>query len=226
MSDNSFGNKQVLAKNLRRYMEIYDIDRTKMANDLDIKYTTLTDWCNGHSYPHIDKIELMANYFNVTKADLIEDVNFSKNNKLDSMNKKQVVRIPVLGRIPAGMPLEAVEDRFTVDYEEVPVEWMSNDREYFALRIVGDSMEPQYNEGDIVVFQKTCEFNSGQDCVVRINGSDATFKRVTKKSNGILLSPLNLNNSSEYYPHMYTAQDIQEMPVEIIGVAKKLIKYL
>lgn len=219
------GNRQVLAKNLNKYMEIKNVDRMKVANDLDIKYTTLTDWCKGNNYPHIDKIEMLANYFGITKADLIEDIVFDNDSKLASMEKK-VIRVPLLGKIPAGMPIEAIEDQYTIDFEEVPADWCKGNKEYFALRITGDSMEPQYNDGDTVVFLKTSDFTSGQDCCVRINGCDATFKRVSIKDNGIMLTPLNLDNSSGFMPRIYTPNEISSLPVEILGVAKKLIKYL
>lgn len=70
MSD--LGNKEIMARNIKRYMSLNDIDRNQMCHDLNIKYTTLCDWLNGNTYPRIDKIELMANYFHITKADLVE----------------------------------------------------------------------------------------------------------------------------------------------------------
>ena len=67
------GNKQLMAKNISRLMKENNIDRKKLSNDLKVKYTTLSDWINAKTYPRIDKIELLADYFNVTKADLVED---------------------------------------------------------------------------------------------------------------------------------------------------------
>ncbi len=219
------GNKEILARNLNKYMSINNIDRTKIANDLGIKYTTLTDWCNGNSYPHIDKIEMLANYFGINKSDLIEDISWDRNTRLANMEKK-VVRVPLLGKIPAGMPIEAIEDEYTIDFEEVPADWTRGQKEYFALKIVGDSMEPEYKDGDTVVFLRTSECTSGQDCCVRVNGCDATFKRVTIRDDGIMLSPLNLNNSTGFLPRIYSKEEIERLPVEILGVAKKIVKYL
>ena len=54
-------------------MDSRGIDRNKLCADLGFKYTTLTDWLKGNTYPRIDKIEMMANYFGVEKSDLIED---------------------------------------------------------------------------------------------------------------------------------------------------------
>lgn len=60
---NHLGNKEIMAKNIQRYMDKYGVDRRKLSNDLDIRYTTLTDWLKAKTYPRIDKIELLANYF-------------------------------------------------------------------------------------------------------------------------------------------------------------------
>ena len=73
MSD--LGNKEVFSENLRYYMESRSKDRNQVCKDLDIKYTTFTDWYNGNKYPRIDKIELLANYFSIQKSDLIEKHN-------------------------------------------------------------------------------------------------------------------------------------------------------
>lgn len=67
------GNKEIFAKNLKYYMNYYQKDRNKICDDLNIPYTTFTDWYNATTYPRIDKIELLANYFNIKKSDLIEN---------------------------------------------------------------------------------------------------------------------------------------------------------
>ena len=69
----NLGNKKIMAENITYYMDKYNKTRKDMCAALGVKYTTFTDWVKGNSYPRIDKIELMANYFGVTKADLVED---------------------------------------------------------------------------------------------------------------------------------------------------------
>lgn len=69
----NLGNKEIMAKNIRRFMELKGKDRNDICIDLGFKYTTFTDWINGNTYPRIDKIEMMANYFGITKADLVEE---------------------------------------------------------------------------------------------------------------------------------------------------------
>lgn len=70
MSD--LGNKEIFSNNLRKYMELNGKDRKDIAKDLEVSYSTFTDWVNGNSYPRIDKIEKLANYFGIEKSDLIE----------------------------------------------------------------------------------------------------------------------------------------------------------
>lgn len=67
------GNKEIMSKNIKHYMELNNKTRNDMCEALGVKYTTFTDWVNGNVYPRIDKIELMANYFGIEKSDLIED---------------------------------------------------------------------------------------------------------------------------------------------------------
>ena len=71
MSD--LGNKGIMAKNIRRYMNTFNVTQTEICNTLGIKMPTFSDWVNAKTYPRIDKIELMANYFGISKADLVED---------------------------------------------------------------------------------------------------------------------------------------------------------
>lgn len=69
------GNKEIMANNIQYYMDMYQKTRQDMCDALGVKYTTFTDWVKGNSYPRIDKIELMANYFGISKADLVEERN-------------------------------------------------------------------------------------------------------------------------------------------------------
>lgn len=71
MSD--LGNKEIMAENIQYYMDKFNLTRNDMCSAIGVKYTTFTDWVNGNSYPRIDKIELMANYFGINKSDLIEN---------------------------------------------------------------------------------------------------------------------------------------------------------
>ena len=207
MSD--LGNKEIFSKNLRYYMTINNKTRIDLCRDLDFKYTTFTDWYNGNIYPGIDKIEKIANYFRIEKSDLIEDSEKRKN----SVNSAVVF---IYGSIPAGVPMECIED--IIDTEEIPADMLKGGKQYFGLKVKGNSMEPEYIDGDIIILEKIEDCESGQDCVVMVNGNSGTFKRVFKNENGIILQPLN----SEYQPMIYTNEQIESLPVKVIGKAVEL----
>ena len=143
------GNKEVMAKNISKYMRINNVDRTQLSKDLKVKYTTLSDWINAKTYPRIDKIELLANYFNVTKADLVEDDSNEKNQTLETLPVK---KIPVVSQISEGLPIYSEEN--LVDYIYFSIEKLSDDKEEFGLKVSGDSMNKVFDEGDVVVIKK------------------------------------------------------------------------
>lgn len=129
----------------------------------------------------------------------------------------RIVRVPVLGLVPAGIPIEAIED--IVDWEEIPAALCSGDREYFGLRVKGDSMYPDYLDGDTIIVRKTPAFESGDVCVVYVNGFDATLKRVKVDESGAwTLIPRN----PEYPPKTYSAREVQTVPVSVAGVVVEL----
>lgn len=122
------------------------------------------------------------------------------------------LRVPILGTIPAGIPIEAIQE--VLDWEELPLEMARGGKEYFGLRVNGDSMSPKYEDGDTIILRKqdTCE--SGQDCAVMVNTDDATFKRVRISDSGIALMPIN----PAYEPRFFSNQEVVDLPVRIIGV--------
>ena len=204
----ALGNKEVMASNIKRYMDLCNKDRNDVCKDLNIKYTTFTDWINAKTYPRIDKIELMANYFNVSKADLVEEY-------IPNTHTSKSVTINVLGRVAAGIPIEAVEN--IIDTEEISLE-MARTGEFFGLQIHGDSMEPRIYDGDVVIVRQQEDAESGEIVIALVNGSDATCKRLIKYAQGISLMSLN----SKYEPMMFTNKDIEEKPVKIIGKVVEL----
>ena len=208
MSD--LGNKEIFAKNLNYYMSINKKSRVDVCRDLDIPYSTFTDWCNGNIYPRIDKIEMLANYFDMKKSDLVESKSNEQGNGINS------AIVFVYGTIPAGIPMECIED--ILDTEEISADMLKGGKQYFGLKIKGDSMEPDYLDGDVIIFQKQDDCENGDDCVVMVNGNDGTFKRVFKNENGIILQPLN----NKYQPMIYSNEQIETLPVKILGVFEEL----
>ena len=131
---------------------------------------------------------------------------------------KRIVKIPVLGSIKAGTPIEAQED--VLEYINIPEDWTRGGKKFYGLYISGDSMYPDYKEKDIVIFEQSSDTDkaNNKDCAVMVNGFDATFKRVNISENGIMLTPLNANNSDGYQPTFYSIEQIMNLPVKIIGI--------
>lgn len=70
---NTEENKQIMARNIKRFMDQKGVTNQQICDALDFKYTTFMDWIKGVTYPRIGKVEAMANYFGCEKSDLIED---------------------------------------------------------------------------------------------------------------------------------------------------------
>lgn len=202
---NNLGNKAVMAENIKFYMQIHEENRKDLSKLFDVPYTTLCDWINGKTYPRIDKIELMARHWGIEKADLVEPPRQKKNKFI----------IPVLGKVAAGYPIEAVEN--IIDYEEIS-EAMARQGEFFALRIQGGSMQPKFSEGDVVIVRKQETVDNGDIAIIMVNGDEATIKKVQRFDGGINLIPTN----PAYNIITYTNKEIIDLPVKCLGKVVEL----
>lgn len=120
------------------------------------------------------------------------------------------IRIPVLGRVAAGIPIDAIEE--VIDLEDISAD-VAGDGEYFGLQIKGHSMEPKISDGDVVIVRRQPDVDSGDIAVVLVNGDDATVKRIKKSPQGVTLIPSN----PAYEPMYYTNAEIESLPVQILG---------
>ena len=180
--------------------------------------STVRKWESGEiANMRRDKIALLAKALHVDPATLMGWENKPAHADAIPVEKKSSpIRVPVLGSIPAGIPIEAIQD--ILDWEELPASMGKGGAEYFALQVKGDSMYPNYLDGDVLIFRRQETCNSGQDCAVMVNGDDATFKRVKIGEKGITLQPLN----PAYDPMYFTREECAEIPVRIIGVVVEL----
>lgn len=134
----------------------------------------------------------------------------------DEVDKKaDSVRIPVYGRVAAGIPLEAITD--IEDYEEIPAA-MAAQGDYLALTIRGDSMEPRIKDGDVVIVRKQEDVADGEIGVVLVNGEDAVCKKIKKTPEGVML----ISNNPKYDPLYFTAAEVISLPVTVLGKVVEL----
>lgn len=108
---------------------------------------------------------------------------------IDVYEKEKMINIPFLGRISAGQPIEAIEDRETI---AIPQSRVSRSGEFYALRVVGDSMiDENIYSGDIVLAKHQDTANNGDKVVALIDGYEATLKKFYKERGHIRLQPAN-----------------------------------
>lgn len=185
---------------IKQLRKLNNMTQKELADKLSLTPKAISFYEKEQRFPSKDILLKMSKIFEVS-------IDYILGN--DSQETKGIM-IPVLGRVSAGIPLETVTD--ILDYEEIPKEWASKG-EYFALKIKGDSMFPRIVENDVVIVKKQSDVDSGDIGVVLINGEDATVKKIKTVDSGIFLIPLN----QLYEPIFYTNEDIEKLPISILG---------
>lgn len=204
--------------NLKYLREKNNLSQSKLAEKIGVNQTTIARWEDDNRIPTIYNAVDIANALNVPLPHLLGiDLRIDNSEIVDISS--DTIQIPVLGTIKAGIAIEAQEN--IIEYIDIPKDWTKGNKQYYGLQISGDSMFPKYQEKDIVIFLQTNDYESAnkKDCAVMVNGFDATFKNITITDNGITLVPLNINNSDNYQPTFYDKEQIEQLPVKIIGIA-------
>lgn len=181
-----------------------------LAKRINISESTISQYRSGYAEPKTDRLQKIAEALSVNPAWLlgidvpmvIQDLSYESPNK--------GVKINVVGRVAAGIPIEAIEN--IIDTEEIP-ESMAKCGEYFGLRVQGDSMTPRICDGDTVIVRRQDDAETDQVVIALINGNDATCKRLMKFDGGISLISFN----PAYPPMIFTNEQIEKLPVRIIG---------
>ena len=171
----------------------------------------------GFIVPDAQMISRFAILFNTTPDYLIGQ----SDDPAVPINDKTGVKIKVFGDVAAGIPIDQI-DNFDPDdpdaWEEIN-RWTAKNGTYFALKIKGDSMNPRFLNGDIVIVRQQPTAETGEIAVVAVERETATCKKISwDKSGGLMLLPLNPN----FTPSYYSAADIQSKPVRILGKVVEL----
>lgn len=204
-----------LYKNIKKLREEQNLSQEELAK--------LTGYTSRSSIAKIEKGEVdlqqskiiaFAKALHTTTSLLMgnEDLALSMSKP---KQKHKGVKIPVYGRVAAGVPLEMIDD--ILDTEEI-TEDLSKTGEFFGLQIKGDSMEPRIVEGDVVIVRQQADADTGDIIIATVNGTDATCKRLKKYADGIALIALN----PAYEPMIFSKKEVAEKPVRIIGKVVEL----
>lgn len=197
---------------LKELRENAGLSQYKFADKFGVAQSTVGSWEAGKREPNFDTMQRLADFFNVS-IDYLLGRQATMDSPTPSVPGSKW--IPVLGAVAAGVPIEAIED--IEDYEEISPE-MAASGDYFALRIKGDSMEPKISNGDVVIVRRQSDCETGDMAVVLVNGDEATVKRIKKRPEGLMLIP----NNSAYEPMFYSAEEVQKLPVQILGKVVEL----
>ncbi len=199
--------REILGANLNALMEKRGISRNKLSADLNIKYTTLTDWIKGRTYPRIDSIEKLTNYFGINKSDLVENQDPREINK-------GIVAIPVIGTIAGGSPILASEN---IQGNIFEVKSGLPTGPLFYLRVKGTSMEPTIKDGALVLIHQQPEVENGEIAAVMIN-NEATLKRVHHNDSTYILTP----DNPQFKPIVLTPDNDNQILGKAIRVTNDL----
>lgn len=193
---------------MNRFKELrnkYGYSQKELAEMLFVNQTAVSQWERGITTPNKSSLAKLCDLFDVS-ADYLLGI---------EEKKIKGVKIPVLGRVQAGIPFEAIEE--ILDWEEISPE-MAATGDHFGLRVRGRSMEPRILEGDVIIVRKQSYVDSGDTAVVMVNGDEATVKKVKKTKAGLTLIP----NNPAFDPMFYTPEEVMTLPVQIIGKVVEL----
>ena len=197
-----------IGKRIEHARELRSLTMDELASRIGVAKSTIQRYEKGKittiKLPVIDSIarELKVNpSWIIGKTDVMDVVN---------SNRTATITIPVLGRVAAGIPIDAISE--IIDREEIPLE-MAKSGEYFGLRIKGDSMSPYIIDGDTVIVRKQDDADSDQIVIALINGNDGVCKKLRKTPHGLMLISLN----PQYDPMVFDHSEIDSIPVIIIG---------
>lgn len=203
-----------IGNNIRLLRTQHGYSQEDLAEKLGYKsYTTITKWESGVSEPTLKKANEIAAFFNLS----VNDLCYKDLSAIDTITNKvsQGVVVNVLGRVAAGIPIEAIEN--IIDTEEITEE-LAKTGKFFGLRIQGDSMEPDIHNGDTVIVRQQDDAENDEIVIALINGNDGVCKRLKKYNNSLALVSLN----PKYEPMYFSATEIADKPVRIIGKVVEL----
>ena len=196
--------KKIFSENLKKQAAIAGENQPDIAEVLGVTKSAVNAYFMGNKMPRMDRIKKLADHFGCNVSDLVDDKSIE--------DQVTAVAIAVLGTVPAGVPIEAIQD--ILGYEEIP-KIMADTGEFFCLRVEGNSMYPLLYSGETIVIKKQETADNGDIIVALVDNEETTVKRLKKVSDGIILEAENPEYNSLYF----NEKQIQNEKVKIIGKA-------
>ncbi|MEG1995814.1 MAG: S24 family peptidase [Bacilli bacterium] len=205
------------AERILEGLSLRNMKQSDLVEKTGIGKSSISTYIKGTYEPKQRNIYKIAKALNVNESWLMGyDVPIGRDSLEKVSDTSKGILIPVLGEIVAGIPLDAIEE--ILDYEEISPE-LANRGEYIALQVKGNSMEPRFVAGDVVIIRSQPDCETGDIVAVLINGDASTLKKIKKHDDGSLsLIPLN----AAYDPLFFSKQEVADIPVSIIGKVVEL----
>ena len=191
---------------IREIRRAQKITAKELANLVNVAESTMCLYETGKREPDFKTLTAIAEHLGVSIDELFGTA---------SVPARAGIRIPVYGSVAAGIPIEAITD--IEDYEEITPE-LARTGEFAALKIKGDSMEPKFSAGDVVIVRLQETVDNGDIAIVLVNGDEATCKKIKKTPEGVML----ISTNTAYEPMFYSNRDIETLPVRIWGKVVEL----
>ena len=211
----------IFAKRLNAALEKNNMRPTDLAEKTGIGKSAISQYMSGAFKPKQVRTEKIANALGVSVAYLMGWEDDCDNVAFRTMNDSECCSYPIIGEVAAGYGSEAIEEE-TGDYEQIPLEWLRghNPENFFVLRVKGDSMYPDYQDGDLVLVHRQASVDSGAVGVVLYDDELATLKKIRYKNgeNWVELIPRN----PEYSTKRIENEDLEQC--RVLGEARRLIR--
>lgn len=218
-----------IADNIKNIREKYNLTQDELGAIAGVSGGAVSTWERGTAEPRMGAIQKISDKLGISKSEVIGEPMFIEADKIfkdlvvcENRSEYKVHppnHIPIYGTIPAGIPIAAIQD--IEGYEEIDPSMLRGGKRYFGLKVKGNSMYPMFMEGDTIIVRQQPDCESGQVCAVRVNGDDATLKKVIKQGGTTILQPLN----PEYEP-MFFVSAPEEPSLEIMGVVVEIRRKL
>lgn len=196
---------------LKYLREEQKLSQAEFANKIGLSQQSISLYEKEDRKPSQEVLECLADFFNVSIDYLLGKSNIRKQIVYDDVPTK----IPVVGKISAGLPILATEN--IESYEYAPSIYIKEGFEYFYLRVNGDSMNLKFNDGDLLLVQKQDNLENDEIGVILVDGMDATVKKYKYENGLVILSPMSTN--TDHIVQIYNPKDIN---IKIIG---KVVSY-
>lgn len=194
-------------KDLKRLMEIKSGSVKAFSEEVGLAYTTVRSILErGIFNAKVENVIKICKGLDIKPEDIM---GIEKPKTESSIEALPVKKIPVVSKISAGLPIYSEEN--LIDYIYFATDKIDSNKEEFALKVSGDSMDKIFQDGDVVVVEKDSTVENGQLGVVMINGYNATVKRIRYNGDQIILIPE--SNNPNHFPQVYGMND----EVKIVG---------